>query len=117
MQASEESKKRFGGLCVLFAEGLSLYCASLQNRYDCHPIANLPLPDECEDHSCVVAGALMLVLFGMVCDDEEGGGFDTLAKASRMFEGTKFPKSNEIRQSLMKLMDGMGLPDERHYWN
>ena len=64
----------------------------------------------------VIAAALLMVLCGMLAD-EDGGGKDILMSAADRLRAIGIPGAEEIREAADGVLDTMGAVRTKHRWN
>jgi len=75
---------------------------------------HIKLPDDISPGTCVAA-SLLMVLCGMLADDEEG--FPELLDAAELLGGRQHPMREEIRQNMDKVLDEMDIVFTRYLYN
>lgn len=107
--------KNFMKGSMVFAAAISAACGALESEYSTKK--QLPIPggyDESDVGTMVCAGLLLTVL-GVLADESDGRG-RMMSAVNRMGD-RKFPLGQDIRIALNKIMDVLGMKDERHRWN
>lgn len=65
----------------------------------------------------VVAGAVLMVVCGMLADEEDGGGRSLVLRAADKFKNMGLPGAEEIRVAADVVFDTLGAKRQRHRWN
>lgn len=65
----------------------------------------------------IVGGAVLMVLCGMLADEDADGGRAIVMRAADKFKGMSLPGAEDIRAAADAVMDTLGAVRNRHRWN
>jgi hypothetical protein len=100
---------------MVFAAAISAACGSLEQQYSGDKELPIPGGYDKDDVGIMVCAGLLLTTLGVIAD--ESAGRDRMMDAVERMGDRKFPLGQDIRIALNRIMDVLGMKDERHRWN